>query len=213
MILKINEIFKGIQGESTYAGFPCVFIRLTGCNLRCNYCDTAYAYEEGKDFLVDDLLNEIGKFNCNLVEVTGGEPLLQKNTLLLFDLLISKNYFVLLETNGTMSFKNVNPSIIKIMDIKCPDSGFSDKIYWNNLNYLSSKDQIKFVISSKDDFNWTIKVIKKKSLDKLCNVLLSPNHNKLKSRDLAKWILSENLNVRLQLQLHKYIWGTSAKGV
>lgn len=209
-MLKVNEVFKSIQGESTFAGLPCVFIRLTGCNLRCNYCDTTYAYDVGKKISIDDLINEVEKkYKCNLIEITGGEPLLQKETLPLFDRLISKNYSVLLETNGTMSLKNINPSVIKIMDIKCPASGFSNKTYWNNLSYLSSSDQIKFVVSNRDDFDWAVKIIKEKCLDKLCNILFSPNYSQIKNEDLAEWILLENINVRLQLQIHKYIWQES----
>lgn len=209
-MLKVNEVFKSIQGESTFAGLPCVFIRLTGCNLRCNYCDTTYAYDVGKKISIDDLINEVEKkYKCNLIEITGGEPLLQKDTLPLFDRLISKNYSVLLETNGTMSLKNINPSVIKIMDIKCPASGFSNKTYWNNLSYLSSSDQIKFVVSNRDDFDWAVKIIKEKCLDKLCNILFSPNYSQIKNEDLAEWILLENINVRLQLQIHKYIWQES----
>jgi len=211
--LKVNEIFKSIQGESTYAGFPCAFIRLTGCNLRCEYCDTTYAYDEGREFLIYDLLKEIEKFNCNLVEITGGEPLLQKNVFELFDRLVSNNYFVLLETNGTVSLKNVNRSVIKIMDIKCPDSGFSNNTDWRNLEYLSSQDQIKFVISSRGDFDWAVKVMKEKDLEKLCIILFSPNHDQLKSKDLANWILEENVNARFQLQLHKYVCEESIKAV
>ena len=211
--LKVNEIFKSIQGESTYSGLPCAFIRLTGCNLRCDYCDTTYAYDKGRKFLINDILKEIEKFNCNLVEVTGGEPLLQKNIFGLFDQLVSKNYFVLLETNGTVSLKNVNPSVIKIMDIKCPGSGFSDNTDWRNLEYLSSKDQIKFVISSRGDFDWAVKVIKEKDLEKLCTILFSPNHNRLKSKDLANWILEENVNARFQLQLHKYVCEENIKSI
>ncbi len=212
-MLRVNEIFKGIQGESTYAGLPCAFIRLTGCNLRCCYCDTTYAYKEGREFSTDDLLKEIDKLNCNLVEVTGGEPLLQKNILSFFDLLISKNYFVLLETNGTISLKDVNSSVIKIMDIKCPGSGFSDNTDWSNLEYLTSQDQIKFVISNREDFDWTVKIIKENGVEKLCTLLFSPNHKQLKSSDLAEWILSENINVRFQPQIHKYIWGENIKGI
>ncbi len=211
--LKINEIFKSIQGESTYAGLPCTFIRLTGCNLRCDYCDTTYAYDEGRKLLIDDLLKEIEKFDCHMVEVTGGEPLLQKNIFELFDRLVSKNYFVLLETNGTINLKNVNPSVIKIMDIKCPDSGFSDNTNWHNLEYLSSRDQIKFVISSREDFNWAVKVIKEKGLEKLCIILFSPNYNRLKSKYLANWILEENVNARFQLQLHKYVCEEKIKAI
>ena len=211
--LKVNEIFKSIQGESTYSGLPCAFIRLTGCNLRCDYCDTTYAYDKGREFLINDLLKEIEKLNCTLVEVTGGEPLLQKNVFGLFDQLVSKNYFVLLETNGTVSLKNVNPSVIKIMDIKCPGSGFFDNTDWRNLEYLSSKDQIKFVISSRGDFDWAVKVIKEKDLEKLCTILFSPNHNRLKSKDLANWILEENINARFQLQLHKYVCEENIKAI
>jgi len=212
-MLKVNEIFKSIQGESTYAGLPCVFIRLTGCNLRCDYCDTKYAYEEGKDFSIDELINDVEKkFNCRLVEITGGEPLLQKSAKELLDRLVSKNYSVLLETNGTVSLKNIHPSVIKIMDVKCPSSGVSVKTDWNNLSYLAPSDQLKFVVSNKNDFDWAVNEIKEKKLDNLCPILFSPNYNQIKNEDLAEWILQENINVRFQLQLHKYIWGEARKG-
>ena len=211
--LKVNEIFKAIQGESTYAGLPCSFIRLTGCNLRCGYCDTTYAYNEGREFSINDLLKEIGKFDCRMVEVTGGEPLLQKNIFELFDRLVSKKYVGLLETNGTESVKNVNPLVTKIMDIKCPGSGFSGNTDWHNLEYLSSKDQIKFVIGNREDFDWAVKVIKEKGLEELCIILFSPNHNRLKNKDLVNWILEENVNVRFQLQLHKYVCEEKIKAV
>lgn len=212
-MLKVNEIFKGIQGESVYAGLPCTFIRLTGCNLRCNYCDTTYAYDEGRNYSFDDLLNEVESFGCNLVEITGGEPLLQEKVLDFLDQLARRNQTVLLETNGTKNLRNVNPSVVKIMDIKCPGSGDSGSTDWDNLNYLSSEDQVKFVISNREDFDWSVDVIKKRGLDRLCPVLFSPNFDLMDSKELAEWILDGNINVRFQPQMHKYIWGEGVRGV
>ena len=164
--LWINEIFYSIQGESTYAGIPCVFVRLTYCNLRCSYCDTEYAFYEGEDRSFKDIMTEIKKYNCSLVEITGGEPLVQKNVLPFMTMLCDNGYEVLIETGGHMDICAIDDRVRRIMDIKCPGSGESDKNYWENLNYIRQSDQIKFVISDRTDYNWAKDIIKKKCITK-----------------------------------------------
>jgi 7-carboxy-7-deazaguanine synthase len=211
--LWINEIFYSIQGESTYAGIPCVFVRLTYCNLRCSYCDTEYAFYEGEDRSFKDIMTEIKKYNCSLVEITGGEPLVQKNVLPFMTMLCDNGYEVLIETGGHMDICAIDDRVRRIMDIKCPGSGESDKNYWENLNYIRQSDQIKFVISDRTDYNWAKDIIKKNVLLNKCPVLMSPNFSKLANKTLADWILADRLDVRLQLQLHKYIWSPDQRGI
>jgi 7-carboxy-7-deazaguanine synthase len=205
--MKVTEIYKSIQGESTYMGLPSVFIRLTGCNLRCKYCDTKYAYEGGKELHVNDIINIVNDYRCKIIEITGGEPLLQGEVYLLSEKLIKNGYKVLIETNGTISIKRLNREIIKIMDIKCPSSGMSDKMDFNNIDLLEKKDEVKFVISDYNDYIWSVNIIKKFELEDRCNILFSPVFRLLEPKEIAGWILRNNLNVRLQIQLHKYIWG------
>jgi len=212
-MLKVNEIFYSIQGESTFAGLPCVFIRLTGCNLRCRYCDTQYAYQEGRSMDVELALQEMSKFNCALVEITGGEPLLQKETSELASRLIEQGNQVLVETNGTKNIDVLPEPAIRIMDIKCPGSGESEKTDWENLRRLRSNDNVKFVIASRVDFEWSVQVIKKYQLLSRTVVLFSPTFGILDPGTLAQWILESSLPVRLQLQLHKYIWAPDRRGV
>ncbi len=205
-IIHLSEIFHSIQGESTWVGFPCIFIRLSGCNLRCSYCDTKYAYENEYELTINEIIQKISKYqSTDLVEITGGEPLLQKNVYPLFYKLISKNYIILLETNGSIPLQKVPERIIKILDIKTPSSMMSDKMKWENLQYLNEKDEIKFVISDKNDFNWAMEKIRKNSLAKR-NILFSPVFKKLKPKVLSRWILSSGLSIRLNLQLHKIIY-------
>jgi 7-carboxy-7-deazaguanine synthase len=232
MQLQVTEIFKSIQGESTLAGAPCTFIRLTGCNLRCGYCDTAYAYEGGEYLSINDIISKVGEYNSRMVEITGGEPLLQDAVYTLIKTLLKKNKEVLIETNGSIDIERVKGqgSRVKeqgsslplqavsrwvkvIMDIKCPDSGMSDKMNWENLNKLGKNDEVKFVISSKDDYNWSKEIIKRYSLIEKCPVLLSPAYGMLDSKELSEWIIEDNMNVRLNLQIHKYIWGEGIRGV
>jgi 7-carboxy-7-deazaguanine synthase len=214
-MLTVNEIFYSIQGESTYAGWPCVFIRLTGCNLRCRYCDTTYAYDQGEDMALDFLVAKVEDFNCNLVEVTGGEPLLQNRTPSLISALIKNKHAVLLETNGSQDISTVDNRCIRIVDIKCPSSGMERATYWKNLEYLTAQDQLKFVIANREDYVYAKTVLSNplvKRNEKLV-VNLSPVFNEIELKELATWILEDKLRARLHIQLHKYIWGENAKGV
>ena len=211
-MLKVNEIFYSIQGESSFAGIPFVFVRLTGCNLRCWYCDTKYAYEEGQDLSVEQIFKEIKKFKCRYVEITGGEPLLQDETPFLVDFLIDKGFKVLVETNGTKDVSVISEKAIIIMDIKCPSSGESNKIDWDNLKRLDSKDEIKFVLTEKSDYDWAKKVITEKKLNGKFTILLSPVSEKINPATLAERILEDNLSVRIQLQLHKILWPEVERG-
>ncbi len=213
MKLKVNEIFYSIQGESTYSGKPCVFIRLTGCNLRCTYCDTEYAFYDGQKMTIDSILKKIKKWNCSLVEVTGGEPLAQKGTIELLKILLNNNYKVLLETSGSIPLNDVPYNIIKIVDFKCPSSGMKDHNLWSIIDDLNNNDEIKFVIGSHQDFKWAQNKINKLNLTTKTSVILSPVFNKIKLQTLANWILETNLDVRLQTQLHKHIWDPNTRGV
>jgi len=211
-LLKVNEIFYSIQGESSFSGIPFVFVRLTGCNLRCSYCDTKYAFEEGKNLSVEQILKEIKKYKCQYVEITGGEPLLQDGTPFLVDSLIDKGFKVLVETNGTKDVSVISDKAVIIMDIKCPSSGESDKTDWDNLKRLGPKDEIKFVLGEKSDYDWAKKVIKEKDITGKFTILLSPVRGKIDPSTLAERILTDNLNVRLQLQLHKILWPEIERG-
>lgn len=211
--LRINEIFYSIQGESVYAGLPCVFIRLTYCNLRCSYCDTAYAFYEGDWQSFDNIIQDVKKYNCNLVEITGGEPLLQENVLILMTRLCDEGYTVLIETGGHMSIENIDSRVRKIMDLKCPSSSESDKIYWPNIKYLNKNDQVKFVIGDLEDYQFAKEIIYQYHLDDICPILVSPVFGKMNPSDMADWILNDNLPVRMQLQIHKFIWEPETKGV
>lgn len=210
--MKINEIFKSIQGETTFQGLPSVFIRTTGCNLRCSWCDTKYAYSEGGDYSIDELLKIVEKFNCQYAVITGGEPLGQKETPVLVEQLINNGYKVLVETNGSMDISVLNPEAFKIMDIKCPSSNMADKILWENIQHLSYHDEVKFIIADYDDYAWAKSVIESYSLSQICTILLSPAFGSLKPELMADWIINDNLSVRMQLQIHKYIWGPDARG-
>ncbi len=211
--LKINEIFYSIQGESTFAGRPCIFVRLTYCNLRCTYCDTEYAFHEGEERTLQQILQEIKEYGCNLVEITGGEPLIQKNVYPLMTNLADAGYTVLLETGGHMDIAPVDPRVRRIVDIKCPSSGESDKVYWDNIALLTDLDEVKFVIGDREDYEWAKAVLKKYNLNERCPVLFAPVFGQLKNKHLAEWILEDRLNVRFQLQMHKYIWPPEQRGV
>ena len=214
MSLMVNEIFHSIQGESTYAGLPCVFVRLTGCNMRCAYCDTAYAYDEGHPMQMSDILDSIDVFDCNMVEVTGGEPLLQDETPDLIASLVQRKYQVLMETNGSFDIRKTDPRCVKIMDIKCPGSGEHEKCDLRNIHYLGEKDQIKFVIGDRQDYEYAKRVLKKiPSNISMGNRLFSPINEQLAPRELAGWILEDRLAVRLHLQLHRVIWPDIDRGV
>ena len=214
MTLKVNEIFFSIQGESTFIGRPCTFVRLTGCNLRCSYCDTAYAYNDGTDMPIPDIMETVGRISCTVVEITGGEPLLQASTPHLVQELLGKGYQVLLETNGSFDISIIDTRCIRILDIKCPSSNESNKLNMDNLGHLSPHDQIKFVISTQEDFLYAKEIIRVHPLNiPNENILFSPNTDKLPPKDLAQWILENRLNVRLQLQLHRILWPDIHRGV
>lgn len=213
-ILKINEIFYSIQGESTSAGLPCVFIRLTYCNLRCVYCDTEYAFYEGKDMTIGEIISEVEKYDCKLMEITGGEPLMQENVLQLMSELCSRGYEVMIETGGSLPIESIDKRVKIIMDLKTPYSNMEYKNRYENIKYLKPIDEIKFVIGSKEDYIWSKeKIIEHNLLNKVKQVLLSPVFDRLENIDLAGWILEDRLNVRLQLQMHKYIWHPETRGV
>lgn len=213
MKLKINEIFYSIQGESSYTGLPCIFIRLTYCNLRCSYCDTEYAFYDGKDISIDDILSEIKKYPTDLVMITGGEPLIQDYCINLMQKLITENYSVMLETSGSMKLNKVPKKVIKIVDFKCPSSNMMEKNDWQILSDIQKQDEIKFVIGNKKDYDWSKKMITKYKLNELCPILFSPVYNVMSIQDLSEWILKDGIKVRLQSQLHKHIWGPEIKGV
>lgn len=215
MLLKVNEIFYSIQGESSYAGVRCVFVRLTGCNLRCSYCDTRYAYEEGDQLEVREIIENVAFYSCPFVEVTGGEPLIQENTTFLIRDLLELGYQVLLETNGSLDISQVDDRCVKIMDIKCPLSGEEDKNDLQNLSRLTEKDEIKFVIMGREDYDYARKIIDSPELKTMGikRIHFSPAIGKIEPRLLAEWMLEDHLNVRLQLQIHKIIWNHAQRGV
>ena len=213
MALKINEIYYSVQGESTHTGRPCIFIRLTYCNLRCSYCDTEYAFYEGKDMEIAQIISEIQQWDCNLVEVTGGEPLFQEECIDLLHELINSNYEVMLETGGSLSISDVPKKVIKIVDFKCPSSKMEKKNLWSIVDDLQGHDEVKFVIGNREDFDWAKDRITEYSLDKICTLLFSPTFGEIDPQQIVEWILAENLPVRMQLQMHKMIWSPEEKGV
>jgi len=213
-MLTINEIFHSIQGESTHTGRPCVFVRLTACDLRCSWCDTPYAFHEGRKMSVEQVVADVAAFDCPVVEITGGEPLLQKDVYPLMQQLLDRGHTVLLETGGHRSIAEVPPGVVRIIDVKCPASGESAKNDWTNLDRLTAHDEVKFVIQDRVDYEFAKDVIRRYALESRCAaVLMSPVHGVLAARDLAAWILADRLPVRLQLQAHKYIWSADARGV
>jgi 7-carboxy-7-deazaguanine synthase len=213
LTLRVNEIYRSIQGESSYTGLPCVFVRLTYCNLRCSYCDTEYAFYEGRDYTVDQTLEEVGRYQCSLVEITGGEPLLQKEVYPLMDRLVGSGLTVLLETSGSIDVGSVNPRVIKIMDLKCPSSGECEHNLYNNLDKLQPHDEIKFVIGTREDYLWTKCILEQHRLTERFPVLLSTAFGQMQPSQLVKWLLEDNLKVRFQLQAHKYIWDPETRRV
>ncbi len=204
--IRISEIFYSLQGESATVGFPTVFVRLTGCPLRCQYCDTAYAFSGGNLLEMNEIIAKIKSFNCNYVCVTGGEPLAQQLCINLLQQLSSEGLAVSLETSGARDISQVDKKVMIVMDIKTPDSGESDKNRLENLQYLKASDQIKFVLCSRRDYEWACTLIQEQRLDQICQLLFSPSWNQLNATTLADWIISDNLPVRFQLQLHKILW-------
>jgi 7-carboxy-7-deazaguanine synthase len=211
--LVVNEIFHSIQGESSQAGFPCVFVRLTACNLRCTWCDTEYAFTEGERMSIPEILERVGAFGCRRVEVTGGEPLLQEAALGLMSELCDRGYDVMLETGGALSIAAVDGRVRRIVDIKCPGSGMSDRNFWGNIRELKPTDEVKFVLRDRADFEWAMDAIREHGLSDRCPVLFSPVFGELEPAALAGWILESRAPVRMQLQLHKFIWEPSTRGV
>ncbi|MBU2760654.1 7-carboxy-7-deazaguanine synthase QueE [Acidithiobacillus sulfurivorans] len=205
--LRITEIFHSLQGETRSVGRLATFVRLTGCPLRCQYCDTAYAFHGGEWQTLDAIMDVVREGGNRLVIVTGGEPLAQQDVLPLMTRLCDSGYEVFLETSGALSVEAVDPRVIKVLDLKTPDSGESDRNLWENLARLNAQDQIKFVICSRRDYDWAKEVLARKDLSQICEVLFSPSQGEMPLRDLAEWILADQLPVRLQIQLHKLIWG------
>jgi 7-carboxy-7-deazaguanine synthase len=213
-MLTVNEIFYSIQGESTRAGLPCVFVRLTACDLRCSWCDTPYAFHEGRKQSVADVVDAVERYQCPLVEITGGEPLLQDGVYELMDRLLENGRTVLLETGGHRPIDRVPAAVVKIVDVKCPASGESDKNDWMNLSRLAPHDEVKFVVQDRADYEFARDVIARHDLaTRAAAVLISPVHDVLDAKTLSEWVLADHLPVRLQLQLHKYIWSPTTRGV
>ncbi len=203
--MRITEIFHSIQGESTHAGLPCVFVRLTGCNLRCVWCDTAYAFQGGREMSDEEILAEVRRYPCRRVEITGGEPLLQDGVHDLMRRLADEGYGVLLETGGSLDASRVDPRVVKIMDLKCPGSGESGKNRWENLAHLTAQDQVKFVVRDRVDFDWACAVVRERDLTAKHAVLMSPVHGEMDPHVMAGWIIESGLDLRLQIQLHKVL--------
>ena len=213
-MLVVNEIFYSIQGESTRAGRPCVFVRLTACDLRCTWCDTAYAFHEGAKRSLDEVMAEVERFDCPLVEITGGEPLLQEEVYPLMERLLAGGRTVMLETGGHRPIDRVPREVIKIVDVKCPGSGETGRNEWTNLAALAPHDEVKFVVKDREDYDFAREVIARYDLPSRCAaVLMSPVHGELESRQLSEWMLADHLPARLQLQLHKFIWPPNTRGV
>jgi len=211
--MRITEIFHSIQGESSYAGQPCVFVRLTGCPLRCTWCDTDYAFYGGHKFSIDEVLGKVHTYGCRLVEVTGGEPLVQPESLLLMTRLCDAGYTVLLETSGAVDITPVDPRAHVILDVKCPGSGMTNRMHWPNLSQLAAKDEAKFVMADRADYDWACEILTQYDLASRCPVLFSPVFGSLVVPQLAEWTLADRLPVRFQLQMHKYIWAPDMRGV
>jgi 7-carboxy-7-deazaguanine synthase len=213
-VLTINEIFHSIQGESTHAGRPCVFVRLTACDLRCSWCDTPYAFYEGRKMSVEDVVGRVRDYGCDLVEITGGEPLLQQEVFPLMERLMAEGRTVMLETGGHVSVDRVPEAVIRIIDVKCPGSGEAAKNHWPNLDRLRSTDEVKFVIKDRADYEYARDVVATHRLAGRCAaILFSPVHGVQDAKELAEWVLADRLPVRVQLQTHKYIWDAHTRGV
>lgn len=211
--MKVCEIFTSIQGESSYAGLPCTFVRLTGCNLRCIYCDTRYSYDEGVEMSIDEIISHIKLVSVNLVEITGGEPLLQPESLRLITALLDDGYDVLLETNGSLSIRDVDRRATVILDVKTPGSLVNDKMDLSNLDFIKPSDEIKFVITSREDYEWAKQMMENYRLRDRCKILFSPAFGMMAPADLARWIIEDRLDVRFNAQVHKYLFGPDKRMV
>lgn len=213
MSLKVNEIFHSIQGESSFAGWPCVFVRLTYCNLRCDYCDTMYSYEEGVEMSLDEIMEKVNSYNCKLVEITGGEPLVQEETPELARRLLESGFDVLIETSGSLDIGALPEDCIRIVDFKTPSCGMAGKNHWENVSKLKESDEVKFVVRTRADYDWAKEKITEHDLLNICPVSVSPVFGELENETLASWILADKLPLRLNLQIHKYIWAPETRGV
>ncbi len=211
--MRITEIFHSIQGESTFAGRPCIFVRLTGCPLRCTWCDTDYAFYGGAERSIDQILETVRSYGCPLVEVTGGEPLVQSDCIALLTRLCDERFTVLLETSGAIDTAAVDARAHVILDVKCPGSGMTDRMHWPNLDRLRPQDEAKFVIQDRPDYEWAKETVTRYGIDRRCTVLFSPVFGTLDPRQLAEWVLADRLPVRYQIQMHKYIWAPDMRGV
>lgn len=217
--LRVTEIFHSIQGESTWAGRPCTFVRLTGCPLRCTWCDTTYSFYGGERMSLDEIMAHVRELGTPLVELTGGEPLVHRNAFVLVRRLLDGGYTVLVETSGAVDLSPLDPRAYKIMDLKCPGSGESHRNLWSNLEHLTGRDEVKFVVKDRADYQWARDAIRERQLDRrveagtLREILVSPVWGELELQELAGWILEDRLPVRLQTQLHKHIWGANVAGV
>jgi 7-carboxy-7-deazaguanine synthase len=212
-MLKVTEIFHSIQGESSHAGRPCVFIRLSGCNLRCVWCDTAYAFDEGRPMEIGEVIEIVDGYGCPLVEITGGEPLLQPEAVPLMERLLGGGYEVLLETGGSLPIDGVPEGVRRILDIKCPGSGHANANLWENLERLREGDEIKFVLAGREDYDWAVEQIRARGLSGRCPLIFMPVHGSLDPGEMARWVIEDRLAVRVQLQLHKLLWPGVERGV
>ncbi len=213
MTLKVTELFRSIQGESSYVGLPCSFVRLSGCNLRCRYCDTSYAQEEGDEITLVSVMDKLDEFDTPLVELTGGEPLLQPKTPDLISMLLEQDYQVLVETNGSLDISLIPEGAIAIMDIKCPSSGQTEHVMWENVWKLRPQDEVKFVVSDRHDYEWARGIIRERFAHENTKILMSAVFGELPPGKLVAWMLEDKLWARFQMQIHKYIWPHDAKGV
>jgi 7-carboxy-7-deazaguanine synthase len=209
--MQITEIYKSIQGESSYAGLPCVFVRTTGCDLRCSWCDSEFTFTGGTRMTIDEIMAEVESYDCHLVELTGGEPLLQREIYELATRLADKGHRVLIETGGHRDISKLDPRVIRIMDLKCPRSGECEKNLWSNLDHLRPADEVKFVIADRTDYEWTLKAIREHGLEDRVKLLISTAFGSLPPEQVVGWMLEDNLLARFQLQLHKYIWPPDAR--
>ena len=211
--MRITEIYKSIQGESSYAGLPCVFVRTTGCDLRCSWCDSEFTFTGGTRMTIDEIMAEVEKYDCQLIELTGGEPLLQPDIYELATRLADKGHTVLIETGGHRDISKLDPRVIRIMDLKCPRSGECEKNLWSNLDHLRPADEVKFVIADRIDYEWTLKTIREHELEDRVKILISTAYGDVRPEQVVAWMLEDRLQARFQLQLHKYIWPPEARKV
>jgi 7-carboxy-7-deazaguanine synthase len=211
--MRITEIYKSIQGESSFSGLPCVFVRTTGCDLRCGWCDSEFTFSGGTQMSVDEIMARVASFDCNLVELTGGEPLLQPDINDLGTRLCDARHTVLIETGGHRDISTLDPRVVRIMDLKCPASGECERNMWSNLEYLRPTDEVKFVLADRNDYEWALEVIRQHRLEQRVKLLISTAYAMIDSRQVVEWMLEDRIEARFQLQAHKYIWPPEARGV